>query len=146
VRYFEDMPVGLVEPVDATYLVTEAEIVEMGERWDPQPFHTDREAAAASIFGGLVASSVHLFGITARLGMQGRPKAAVSSLGFRDLQNHAPARPGDELSVSSTVVASRPSQSRPGTGVVTIRAELRNQHGELVFSFENTALYAGRPG
>jgi hypothetical protein len=40
VKYFEDFTVGQVDRYDETYLVTEAEIREMGERWDPQPSPT----------------------------------------------------------------------------------------------------------
>ena len=31
------------------------------QRYDPQPFHVDRSAAAASQFGGIIASRTHLF-------------------------------------------------------------------------------------
>ena len=40
VRYFEDFTVGRLWEYDECYLVTEEEICEVGERWDPQPFHT----------------------------------------------------------------------------------------------------------
>ena len=144
--YYEDLSVDHVDRSDTTYLVTEEEIREMGERWDPQPFHTDPQAAASSVFGGLVASTVHLFAITVHLGMNASPPAAISSLGFRTMDNHAPARPGDQLSFRSTVVAARLSESRPGAGIVTFRSELMNQRDELVFSFENSALIECRPG
>ena len=51
-RYYEDLEVGSTAATDATYLVTEEEVLEFGRRFDPQPFHTDPEAAAASVFGG----------------------------------------------------------------------------------------------
>jgi acyl dehydratase len=61
--YLEDYWVGkTIESVDR-YIVTEEEIMEVGRRWDPRPFHTDREAAAKSYFGSLVACSAHLFAI-----------------------------------------------------------------------------------
>ena len=145
--YFEDFAVGQVDRRPTTHLVTEAEIREMGERWDPQPFHVDPVAAEVSVFGGLVASTVHLFAIVTLLGHLGReePVAAVSSLGLRRMDNHAPARPGDVLSASATVIEARRSQSRPGLGVLTNRAELTNQRGELVFSFEIAYLLQCRP-
>ena len=139
-RYLEDIVVGEVTEYDATYAVTEEEIREVGRRWDPQPFHTDPEAAAASPFGGLVASSVHLFAITVCLGVAAEPTAAVSSLGFRTMDNHAPVRPGDVLTVRNTNLATRLSRSKPGLGVFEARCELLNQRGEVVFSFENAAL------
>ena len=149
-KYFEDFTVGQVDRFGPTYLVTEEEIQQMGERWDPQPFHTDPVAASASVFGGLVASSVHLFAIATYLGHQeaaarADPVAAVSSLGFRSMDNHAPARPGDVLAEQRTVKAARLSKSRPGLGILTNLVELMNQRDELVFSFENAALYECRP-
>src|SRR5262245_19302925 len=139
-QYYEDLEVGGTTVGTATYLVTEAEIIEMGRRWDPQPFHTDPEAAASSFFGGLVAPTIHLFGITTKLGMDQTSLAAVSNLGMTDVVTRLPVRPGDQLRFESTVLERRPSKSFPGTGVVRIHSRLRNQEDEVVFSFENAAL------
>ena len=93
----------------------------MGRRWDPQPFHTDPEAAAASPFGGLVASTVHLFAISVKIGMAAsRPSAAVSTLGMTNFVNHAPGpprRPAPPRVRRS--LDRRLSKSRPAMGIVT---------------------------
>ena len=68
------------------------------------------------------------------------PTAAVSSLGFGTMDNHAPARPGDELHVRGRTLEARLSKSRPGLGIVNSRVELLNQSGELVFWYENGAV------
>ena len=70
-------------------------------------------------------------------------QAAVSSLGFRTMDNHAPARPGDELSACSTVLTAR--LSRPGVGIVTMRSELINRRDELVFCFETRRCTSAGP-
>jgi len=128
------------------YEVTEDEIVEMGTRWDPQPFHTDAEAAKDSIFGGLVASSVHLFAICVKLGSTYPGKvAAVTALGFKQLQWHSPARAGDVLRLRSTTTGTRVSRSRPECGIVESRSEILNQKEELVFSYQGAALIRRRP-
>ena len=140
-QYYEDLEVGAGWPPERAYLVTEDEIVEMGRRWDPQPFHTDPEAAAGSVFGGLVASTVHLFAISVCLGVTSSGRtAAISSLGMNNVVNHAPVRPGDEVRKFTEVIDRRLSQSRPGVGIVTFRNTLHNQRDEPVFSWENTAL------
>ena len=54
-RYFEDVSIGSTTTFGA-YDVTRAEIKEFARNYDPQPFHLDEGAAAASIFGELVAS------------------------------------------------------------------------------------------
>ncbi len=146
-KYYEDFAVGQVDRFDSTYRVTEDEILEVGRRWDPQPFHTDPVAAADSVFGGLVASSVHLFAIGCFVGQQSQnePVAAISALGFRNVSNHGPVRPDDVLSSTFTVLTARLSNSRPGTGVLTMQVELTNQRDEPVFSYEVAGLYECRP-
>jgi acyl dehydratase len=147
VKYFEDLAVGQKWVHTGRYALTEAEIREVGERWDPQPFHVDPEAAKASIFGGLVASSVHLFAVMTAIGMgpEEEPAAAVSALGFDKVRLHAPARPGDELSAHVEVIDSRPSRSRPELGIVRNAIELVNQRSEVVFSLETAWLVQCRP-
>jgi acyl dehydratase len=145
-KYFEDFTPGEQFRHTGTYVVTEAEIREVGERWDPQPFHVDPLAARRSVFGGLVASSVHLFAIVVAVGTAAteEPVAAVSALGFDKLRLHAPARPGDELAVRATVVERRVSGSRPGLGIVRVARELVNQRDEVVFSDESAFLIERR--
>ena len=57
-RYWEDFEVGH-EAEHGSRAVTEEEIVAFAREYDPQPFHLDPEAAAASPFGGLIASGWH---------------------------------------------------------------------------------------
>jgi acyl dehydratase len=145
-KYFEDFTPGERFTHAGPYVVTEAEIREVGERWDPQPFHVDPLAAARSVFGGLVASSVHLFAIMVAVGTgpTEEPVAAVSALGFDKLRLHAPARPGDELKVRGEVIERRVSGSRPGLGIVRVARELVNQRDEVVFSDESAFLIERR--
>lgn len=140
-RYFEDLVEGTTYEHTGSYVVTEEEILEVGNRWDPQPFHTDPVAAEQSVFGGLVASSVHMFAILVALGAGSEQKiAAVSALGFDAIRVHAPTRPGDEITCSGEVIEARPSSSRPGIGVARVRNDLFNQRGERVFSLESAFL------
>lgn len=138
--YFEDLTTGREVVFEDQYHVTEEEIIEVGERWDPRPFHTDPVAARDSLFGGLVASSAHIFSIYVRIGNaeidRVRQSAAVSALGFDKLQWHAPVRPGDVLRSAYTVVSARPSASRPGLGVVKTGCRMFNQREQTVFTLE----------
>jgi acyl dehydratase len=145
VRYYEDYEIGDVFDYPGSYRVTEAEVKEVAGRWDPQPFHLDPEAAKTSIFGGLVASSVHLFAISVSLGRSRGPVAALTALGFDDLRWHAPARPGDTLRLRGETTSKRLSKSRPGAGIVINRSRVLNQNDELVFSYTGAALIACRP-
>jgi acyl dehydratase len=144
-RYYEDLEIGTRVESPTSYLVTEEEVREIGERFDPQPFHVDPEAAAASEFGGLIASTVHIFAMDVALGVKATPTAAVAALGFDNMRLLAPVRPGDTLTKVNEVIDRRLSNSRPGVGVVKLRDTLYNQRGEAVFTFENTALIRCRP-
>ena len=57
---FEEFSVGKVFPVGPLKL-SEQEIIDFGNTYDPLPFHTDKVAAQQSRFGQLVASAPQLF-------------------------------------------------------------------------------------
>jgi acyl dehydratase len=144
-KYFEDFRVGEKMIATADYAVTQAEIIEFGTRFDPQPFHTDPEAAKESIFGDLVASSTHLFCIAVWFSNHlGRKVAAVSSLGFDELRTLSPARPGDRLSLRCETTLARVSKSRPDCGIIGGYSEVYNQRDEIVLSYKNAFLVSLR--
>jgi acyl dehydratase len=147
--YFEDVELNKEVTFDAVYHVTEAEIIEVGNRWDPQPFHIDPEAAKDSLFGGLVASSAHVFAIWVSMGNDDIDKdkaiASVSALGFNNLQWHAPIRPGDAIKSSFEITEARKSNSRPGLGIVNSKNRMFNQNNETVFTLECVFLVPYRP-
>ncbi len=146
VKYFEDLEVGLAFDFPNEHLVTKEEIIRFASEWDPQPFHTDEQAAKNSMFGGLVASSVHLFAIAVRLAnMDTEKRAAVSALGFDNVKVLHPTRPGDRLRYQSRCVGKRESKSRPELGIIQAQGQLVNQDGTIVFSLTSAALFAKRP-
>ncbi|MFB6108872.1 MAG: MaoC/PaaZ C-terminal domain-containing protein [Haloplanus sp.] len=89
-----------------TYAVTAEGIVAFAEQYDPQPFHTDPDRAADSIYGGLIASGWHTAAMSMRLFVDGflSETASMGSKGLDRLRWPAPVRPGDELTVHSTVL------------------------------------------
>ena len=144
--YLEDYWVDKIIPSVEPYRVTEEEIIEVGRRWDPRPYHTDPAAAAGSLFGGVVACSAHLFCIVSWLAHHVEDAtAAVTGLGWNNIKMHAPVRPGDEISLKARCIEARPSKTRPDCGVVTCRDELLNQRGELVFQADISFLMERRP-
>ncbi len=60
--------------------VEEAEIIEFAEKYDPQEFHTNPEAAARGPFGGLIASGWHTGGLMMRM-LADHYLSTASSLG-----------------------------------------------------------------
>ena len=140
---FDDISVGMVLATTEPYEMTKEEIVEVAGRWDPQPFHLDEEAAAATDFGGLVASGLHTIAASVRLGTREVPAtAAVAGLGMDELRMRHPVRPGDLLQQSTEVVEVRPSRSRPDRGIVRGRRTVRNQDGVVVLAYVLTWMVA----
>lgn len=145
--YLEDHVVG--ERIDCgTYAVSATEIIDFARQWDPQPWHTDEEAAKASFFGGLTACSAHIFSIyciTSPAWQNGARQQAIASLGFDELRMLRPVYAGDTLRCVTVVDDARPSGSKPDRGVVVYRSELLNQSGEVVFSCKCATLMARDP-
>lgn len=132
--YFEDYEPGF-EMHGGDYHVTEEEILEFGRRFDPQPIHNDKQAAAKSHFGGLVAPGCLTFAIRNALGNQlpGRP-ALVAGLGVERMDLTTPVRPDDRLSLRMSVLERRQSKSRPEAGIITMKHSVENQSGEVVLA------------
>jgi len=132
--FFEDFEQGQVIEVGAVS-VTEEEILEFARRYDPQPFHIDREAAERSQ-GGLIASGCHTLSLMMRLIVDGllNQTANLPSPGMDELRWLKPVRGGDTLSVRCVVLSTRVSASKPDRGLVATSWEAFNQQGELVSS------------
>lgn len=142
--YFEDYAPGFAMS-GGHYAVREEEILEFGNRFDPQPFHTDPEAAADSHFGGLVAPGCLTFAIRSALVNQFdvRP-ALIAGLGVEQLALSEPVRAGDALSLRMRVLSRRRSKSRPERGVVELEYAVLNQNESVVLSMIAKMLVALR--
>jgi acyl dehydratase len=127
-RYFEDYQVGA--SYEYGYLtVTEAEILEFAERFDPQPIHLDPAYAATGPFGGLIASGWHSAALLMRLFADHYLSrvASLASPGCDELRWASPLRPGDQLRLRVTVLEARPSRSKSDRGLVYTDARLLDQ-------------------
>lgn len=133
--YLEDFAAGQAFDL-GQHLFGEDEIVEFAGQFDPQPFHIDREAAASSNYGGLIASGWHTGSVFMRLLVDGLLArcASMGSPGVDELRWLAPVRPGDTLTARLHIEEVRPSKSRPDRGFITTRAVLTNQDGDDVFT------------
>jgi acyl dehydratase len=144
--YFEDFEVGKTIEVGSR-TVSEEEIVDFASRFDPQPFHVDRKAAAGSIYGGIIASGWHTCGMMMRLMVDGflKDAASMGSPGVDEVRWIKPVRGGDTLTVTTTALEKRPSASKPDRGVVVTLWQAKNQHGELVATIKGMGMFGRRP-
>jgi acyl dehydratase len=132
VYYLEDLQIGQ-RFTSGTHALDEAQIIAFARQFDPQPFHTDPEAAKSSFFEGLVASGWHTAAITMRLMVESGLPIAGGLIGAGgEIAWPRPTRPGAILHVESEVVEVRPSKSHPDRGTARVRNETHNQFGEIV--------------
>ena len=105
---FEGLTVGDADSF-GEYDVTAEEITEFAEQYDPQPFHTDPEAASETPFGGLVASGWHTAAMTMRVLVENRLETVATrgAVGVDELRWHSPVRPGQTLTVETEVAGKR---------------------------------------
>jgi acyl dehydratase len=134
-RWFEDYVVGTTKE-HGSIRVDEEELLDFGRRFDPQPIHVDRAAAAAGPYGGLIASGWHTCALMMRLFAREylSPVSSLGSPGVDELRWLRPARPGDVLTLRTTVEETRLSRSKPDRGLVRTRAELLDGDGQAVLS------------
>ena len=145
-RYFEDFKVGDVVESGAR-TITKDEILAFARDFDPQPFHTDEAAARQTMYGSLIASGWHSGSLMMRLFYDSlfREVASLGSPGIDELRWLKPVRPGDTLTLRSTVLELIPSRSKPDRGLVRMHCELRNQDGEVVMSIKPLNFVGRRP-
>lgn len=143
--YWEDFEVGKVREFGRCEVTREA-VLEFSRRYDPQPFHLDDDAAAASLFGRLAASGWHTCAMAMRMMCDGYllESASLGSPGVERLAWPAPVFPGDVLRMRSTVLEARPLASRPNVGLVRSRSEVLNEDGVVVLSMEGAGFFSRR--
>jgi itaconyl-CoA hydratase len=108
------------------------------------PLHIDEVYAAETPFKKLLVSSLVTFGIVNGLTVKTISQKAVANLGWDRVRLNAPVFVGDTLYAETTIVAKRPSASRPGEGIVTVHTVGRNQDGIVVIEFDRTVLASMR--
>jgi len=135
-RFFDDFVVGQRFTTRGVTL-TESMIIDFAMAYDPQPFHTDVEAARESNYGGLIASGFQtlVLGFRTVIDTGVFRASSMGSPGFDELRWLRPVRPGDTLHTELEVVEKKPSNSKPDRGILRIAYRIKNQKGEEVLTF-----------
>ena len=140
-RYVEDFKKGDIFDI-GEHTFSEEEIVDFAKKYDPFPFHIDRNAAEKSVFSGIISSGW----LTALvwLGMMHKSflsyDTTMGSPGHEEMIWPKPVRPGDTVSGQLEILESRKSKSKPGLGFVRYEAKLINQNNESVFVTKSTLM------
>jgi acyl dehydratase len=145
--YFEDFK-SSDRFVSQGVTVTESMIIDFALAYDPQPFHLDSRAAAASPFGGLIASGLQTLALGFRVFVQlGLLSACgMGSPGLDELRWLRPVRPGDTIHAEVEVIEARPSRSKPERGTLLMAFKICDQRDEDVLTMRMIQLTRRRPG
>jgi acyl dehydratase len=131
--HHEDIEIG--KPFTfGSKLLTKDEIIAFGRAFDPQPMHTDEEAAKLAPVGGLCASGWHTCALMMRMICDGPIKntASLGSPGVDEVRWLKPVRPDTLLSCRQLSTAKRDLASRPDVGLTQKTIELLDDKGEVL--------------
>jgi acyl dehydratase len=123
--FYEDLTPGREFDL-GTVEVDRAEMITFAQRFDPQWYHVDEAAAAASAYGDIIASGFYTVSLFMRAYVDHVLDRAASSAspGLEELRWTAAVYAGDRLAVRLTVLGAQPSGSRPGIGTVSLQATM----------------------
>jgi acyl dehydratase len=145
--YYEEFEVGrrFVHAVHRT--VTETDNVLISTlTMNPAAVHLDAEACKSSPYGKPLVNSVFTLGLMVGLSIYDTTHGTtIANLGWEDVRFPKPVFIGDTLRVETTVLAKRLSQSRQGSGIVTLEHRAFNQRNEEVGSCRRNALMMTKP-
>lgn len=146
-KYFDDFEIG-ERFVSPGITVSESQILDFALAYDPQPFHLDKEAAAESPYGGLIASGFQTLALAFRTFYHANVinECSIGSPGMDELRWLKPVRPGDTLRCENEVKSKRASQSKPDRGILHMDWAVKNQSGDVVMTFTAIHLLRRRSG
>ena len=143
--YLDDLFVGQTFS-SREHALDVAQIIAYAQQFDPQPFHTDPEAAQHTFFQGLAASGWHTASVSMRLVTESIPLAdGIIGGGMEELAWPQPTRPDDRLHVESEIVEIIPSRSKPDRAMVRVLCQTKNQRGEVLQRFRPKMIAFKRP-
>ena len=140
-RYFEEFEVGHVYEHRPGRTITDADNV-----WftlltmNTHPAHFDYEFASKTEFGKPIVCSPFTVAVLVGMSVSDVSQKAVANLGWSDIKLVHTLFVGDTVYGESEVVEKRDSKSRPEQGLVTVRTIGKNQHGQVVCTFNRTML------
>lgn len=143
-RYAEELAVGMEFPF-GTFALSERDIIDFAQVYDPQPMHIDPEAAAAGPFGGIIASGLQTMAIYQALLVGALWNDVVGKAG-RTITGRLkrPVRPGMTLTGKATVVGLNFRPER-GDALIELHSVLVDDEGLVVCEIEADAILLMRP-
>ncbi len=135
-KYRKDIQVGESYRTNSLQ-ISEQDIIEFATEFDPQPYHLDKDAGDASIFGGLCASGWQVSAMMMRLltdtfRQNHIPITGVASV--PQMRWRTPVFAGDTLTAQVTLTSSEVHSRNHALDCVSCAVEVENQRSERVLS------------
>jgi itaconyl-CoA hydratase len=140
-RTYDDFMVGDIYEHRPGRTITEADNV-----WftlltmNQHPLHFDAAYAAETEFKKPLVNSCLTLAIVTGMSVADVSQKAIANMGWSKVELTAPVFAGDTIYAESEVLAKRPSSSRPGQGLVTVRTRGLKSDGTQFMVFERTVL------
>ncbi len=137
--YYDDLEVGDV------YSHVGRTVTETDNTWftlltlNTQPLHFNQAFAKKTHFGRAVVNGFFTLALVAGMSVKDLSyRNLVANVGIDEVKFPAPVFPGDTIDAESEILEKRPSRSRQGEGIVTVKSTGINQDGKVVIEFKRT--------
>ena len=155
--FIENIEVGK-HYIIGSHHFTAQEIISFARLYDPQPFHTDPEAAEHSYLGKLCASGLHSAAMWLTLSLSFHKRAAKQALqnhqpvprtgtspGIRNLNWYNPVYAGDTITYRTEITGHKPLKFHSDWGLLLLKVTGQNQFEQNVLSFEPAVIVQKHP-
>jgi acyl dehydratase len=136
--FFDDVRVGQ-EFRSGSHLVSRSDILDFAKAFDPNPFHSNDEAAKTVGYPGIMASGLHTLSLSFRLffDLHLWDDAVMPSPGIDKVRWLKPLYGGQEIQIKATVIEVTASRSKPDRGIVRLLHEtMETSSQEIIFTAE----------
>jgi itaconyl-CoA hydratase len=140
-RFFEDFDVGDVyqHPLGRTVTTTDNMWFTLLTQ-NTAPIHFDHHYAAQTEFGKPLVDSTFTLALVTGQSVIDISQNVFANLGWDEVRLPQPVFEGDTIYSQTEVLEKRESQSRPHTGIVTVKTTGYNQDGKVVITFKRTIM------
>jgi acyl dehydratase len=146
-RYFEDFAVGDVYQHPLGRTISEADctwFTLLTCNTNQNHFNAHLAAQNPVSEGRIIVNSGLTIALVLGLTVLDMSQNAVANLGIDELRLTHPVYVGDTIYAESVCTEKRPSASRPGFGIVSMRSRGLNQHGDVIMTWSRSAMIPDR--
>lgn len=145
--WFDELSIGQIFDHPIRRTVTETDnLLFTTMTHNPAQLHLDGEYMKNSEYGQIIVNSCFTLGLMVGVSVGDTTLGtAIANLGWDEVRFPKPVFIGDTLTIKTTVIELRDSNSRPHAGIVTFFHEAFNQRGETVASCKRSGLQRKKP-